>query len=102
VPILRTGIGDSVFYPQKWVGPAIVRITYGGAGALVVWSQNANGDREALLANTTGPYRGDSLIDVLGSQRTLRFEVRTAGAWQIEVCPPEPCTRPRQHGERHR
>jgi hypothetical protein len=87
VPILRTGIGDSVFYPQKWVGPAVVRITYDGSGTLVVWAQNANGDREALLANTTGPYRGDSLIDVLGSQRTLRFEVRTAEAWQIEVLP---------------
>ena len=86
-PIVRTGSGDSVFYPQKWIGPAVVRITYDGRGSLVVWAQNANGEREALLANSSGPYRGDSLIDVQGNQRTLRFEVRTADAWQIEVLP---------------
>ena len=86
-PILRTGSGDSVFYPQKWIGPAVVRITYDGQGPLGVWTQNDNGEREDQLANSAGPYRGDSLIDFSGSQRILRFEVRTAGYWQIEVLP---------------
>ena len=87
VPILRTGTGDAVFYPQKWIGPAVVRISYDGSGPLLVWTQNDNAEREDLLASTTGPYHGDSLIDFLGSQRTLRFEVRTGEAWQIEVLP---------------
>jgi hypothetical protein len=84
---LRTGTGDSVFYPQKWIGPAVVRITFSGEGPLLVWTQNDNGDREELLTNTIGPYDGDSLIDLLGSQRTLRFEVRSGESWQIEVLP---------------
>lgn len=86
-PITRTGIGDSVFYPQKWVGPAVVRISYDGDGPLAVWTQNDNAEREDQLANSVGPYHGDSLIDLLGSQRILRFEVRTAEAWQIDVLP---------------
>ena len=86
-PIIRTGIGDAVFYPQKWVGPALVRINYPGTGTLVVWSQNANGERQDQLADRIGPYQGDSLIDFEGAQRTLRFEVRTGDAWQIEILP---------------
>jgi len=83
-PIVRVGSGDLVFYPQKWVGPAVVRIRYEGDGPFVVWTQNNNGEREDLLANSAGAYRGDSLIDFAGSQRTLRFEVRAqeAGSWK--------------------
>lgn len=86
-PIFRTGSGDSVFYPEKWVGPAVVRITYDGRGSFLVWTQNENGEREQLLANTVGAYHGSSLIDFLGNQRTRRLEVRTAEAWQIELLP---------------
>jgi hypothetical protein len=86
-PIVRVGSGDLVFYPQKWVGPAVVRIRYEGDGPFVVWTQNNNGEREDLLANSAGAYRGDSLIDFAGSQRTLRFEVRAQEGWQLEVLP---------------
>jgi len=86
-PITRTGIGDSVFYPQKWVGPAVVRISFAGKGPLTVWTQNDNGEREDQLTNSVGPYHGSSLIDLFGSQRILRFEVRTSEAWQIDVMP---------------
>lgn len=86
-PIPKSGRGDLVFYPQKWIGPAIVHITYGGKGPFVAWTQNDNAEREDLLANSSGPYEGNSLIDYLGNQRTLRFEVRTSDSWQIEVLP---------------
>ena len=86
-PILHTGIGDSVFYPQKWIGPAVVRIGYEGAGPLTIWTQNDSAEREDMLVNIVGPYHGDSVIDLLGNQRILRFEVRTAEAWTIEVLP---------------
>ncbi len=85
--MLHTGRGDSVFYPQKWIGPAVVRISYDAAGPLAVWTQNDNAEREDLLANVVGPYHGNSVIDLLGTQRILRFEVRTAGDWTIEVLP---------------
>ena len=86
-PIVHTGTGDSVFYPQKWVGPALVRISYSDAGPLAVWTQNDNGERDDLLVSSVGPYHGNTVIDMLGTQRILRFEVRTAGAWTIEVLP---------------
>lgn len=86
-PIVRAGSGDSVFYPQKWIGPAVVRISHSGAGPLTVWTQNDNAEREDLLVNVVGPYHGTSVIDLLGSQRILRFEVRTADDWTIEVLP---------------
>ena len=86
-PILRTGTGDSVFYPQKWVGPAVVRITYDGRGPLLVWTHDENGKREVMLTNSLGAYHGNSLIDFQGPQRTLRLEVRTTEAWQIELLP---------------
>ena len=86
-PILRTGTGDSLFYPEKWPGPAVVRITYDGSGFFSVWTLDKDGKRELQLANSLGAYHGDSLIDFLGNQRTLHFEVRTAGAWQIELLP---------------
>ncbi|MFH1186387.1 MAG: hypothetical protein V1755_15360 [Chloroflexota bacterium] len=86
-PILRTGTGDSVFHPQKWIGPAVVRITYDGRGPFLVWTQNENGKRELMLANSLGAYHGSSLIDFQGPQRTLRIEVRTAEAWHIELLP---------------
>lgn len=86
-PIAHSGIGDSVFYPQKWVGPAVVRISYDGPGPLTVWTQNDEAEREDMLVNVVGPYQGSCVIDLFGSQRILRFEVRTAGAWTIEVLP---------------
>lgn len=86
-PVLHSGRGDSVFYPQKWIGPAVVRIDCDGAGPLTVWTQNDNAEREDLLVNVVGPYHGNSVIDLLGSQRILRFEVRTAEFWTIEVLP---------------
>ena len=86
-PIVHAGRGDSIFYPQKWIGPAVVRIGYDGAGPLVVWTQDDNAEREDMLVTVAGPYHGSSVIDVLGSQRILRFEVRTADAWTIEVRP---------------
>jgi hypothetical protein len=86
-PIAHSGIGDSVFYPQKWIGPAVVRISYDGPGPLTVWTQNDDAEREDMLANVVGPYQGNSVIDLFGNQRILRFEVRTAGAWTIEVLP---------------
>ena len=86
-PILRAGSGDLVFYPQKWIGPAVVRVGHDGAGPLTVWTQNDNAEREDMLVNAIGPYHGNSAIDLLGSQRILRFEVRTADAWTIEVLP---------------
>lgn len=86
-PIARSGAGDSVFYPQKWVGPALVSIGYDGAGPLTVWTQNDNAQREDMLVNVAGAYHGNSVIDLLGTQRILRFEVRTAGQWNIVVLP---------------
>jgi hypothetical protein len=86
-PIVHSGSGDSVFYPQKWIGPAVVRVSHDGAGPLTVWTQNDNAEREDMLVNVVGPYRGNSVIDLLGIQRILRFEVRTADAWTIEVLP---------------
>jgi hypothetical protein len=86
-PIVHSGRGDSVFYPQKWIGPAVVHVGYDGAGPLTVWTQNDNAEREDLLVNSVGPYQGNSVIDLLGTQRILRFEVRTADAWTIEVLP---------------
>jgi hypothetical protein len=80
-------MGDSIFYPQKWIGPAVVRISYDGTGPLTVWTQNDNAEREDMLVNVVGPYHGNSVIDLLGSQRILRFEVRTSEAWTIEVLP---------------
>ena len=86
-PITRTGTGDSVFYPQKWIGPAIVRILYDGSGPFAAWTQNDFGQREDMLANSLGSYHGESLIDFMTNQRTLRLEVRTKESWHMEVLP---------------
>jgi hypothetical protein len=86
-PIVLTGSGDSIKYPQKWIGPALVRINHSGDGPFLVWTQDQNAERVDLLAKSPGPYQGASLIDFTGAQRTLRFEVRAAGTWQIQVLP---------------
>ncbi|HEY5984676.1 MAG TPA: hypothetical protein VIU38_14515 [Anaerolineales bacterium] len=86
-PITLTGRGDSVVYPQKWVGPALVRINYSGGGPFFVWTQDQNGERVDQLAQSVGKYRGDSIIDFSGNERTLRFEVRAVRDWQIDVLP---------------
>lgn len=85
--ITLTGQGDAVVYPQKWIGPALVRINYDGGGPLLVWTQDNNAERVDLLAQTNGPYHGASFMDFIGNQRSLRFEVRTTDHWQIDVMP---------------
>jgi hypothetical protein len=85
--ITLTGQGDAVVYPQKWIGPALVRINHDGGGPLLIWTQDNNAERVELLAQADGGYHGASFIDFVGSQRTLRFEVRTNGHWQIDVMP---------------
>ena len=64
-----------------------MRTSYDDSGPLTVWTQDDNAERQEMLVNAAGPYHGNAVIDLLGSQRILRFEVRTAGAWTIEVQP---------------
>jgi hypothetical protein len=85
-PIIMTGRGDSVIYPEKWDGPAVAHITYHGSGFFFVWNHDPSGQRQDLLADRFGDYDGTSLID-FATGRTLRFEVRAAEAWRIELLP---------------
>lgn len=88
-PIVLSGTGDSVVDVEKWDSAAIARINNNGGGNFIVQNYNANGEQIELLVNTIGNYEGVVLLDILESQLTTRFEIKSSGQWEIEVLPLE-------------
>lgn len=72
---------------QKWDGPALAHITYGGSGNFAVWNYGTDGERIDLLVNTISKYEGTRPLDFLGDEHTTRFQIEGRGQWEIQVLP---------------
>jgi hypothetical protein len=87
-PIVLTGSGDAVVDVARPDTPGLVRIMGNAASRhFAVTTYGVNGERIALLVNTTQPYEGIRPLDFLQNEHTGRFEVTATGSWTIEILP---------------
>jgi hypothetical protein len=86
--IILTGTGNAVVDVDKTSLGALVHIVGNDAGRhFAVTNYGAGNKKYDLLANTTDPYDGIRPLDFLDREHTIRFEVKGAGSWTIEIIP---------------
>lgn len=62
-------------------------MTHNGAANFAVWSIDASGGQNDLLANVIGPYSGTVLFDEGSGVHSVAFDVDADGAWTIVIKP---------------
>lgn len=85
-PIILIGSGDDIIDLDWPYGVAIVEIT-GNSSSRYFGVKTLDENNEFLdqLVNTTDPYNGTRLINIVDNERVARFEIKAAGEWEIIV-----------------
>ncbi len=81
------GSGNMVVNVSKWAGPALLHARYGGSSNFMVSNYDAGNQKISVLVNTIGVYDGYRPLDILGTEHTVRFEVKAEGPWHLEILP---------------
>lgn len=86
-----SGSGDEVLKITKPNGasqPAIVTATHKGSGHFAIWSLDKNLEKNDLLVNTIGEYKGTTLLDAVTFDQEVRsthLDISANGAWAIAI-----------------
>lgn len=91
-PIGYSGTGDDLINiekPGQRDDPVITYVTGNAAGRhFAVTGYDADGERTALLVNTTDPYEGIVPVDFrMRDSPTAQLEINAPGDWEIELRP---------------
>jgi hypothetical protein len=87
-PIRLNGSGKKVVkfrIPED--AAAIAQVSYGGKGNFAIWSLAASGDKNDLLVNVIGKYKGTVLFDESAGEHSVAFEVDAVTKWAIIIKP---------------
>jgi len=86
VPLVFSGSGAKVLELNKWVGPAIARITHSGKSYFQIEGFDAYDKHIEFLVDSFGDYSGIVPVD-FGDKTTRRLTVNADGAWGIQILP---------------
>lgn len=85
-PVVLSGVGDNVVDLDWPYGVAIVEIIGNPSSRhFAVTSYTKDNEYIDLLVNTTEPYYGIRMIDLLEEDTVARFEINATGEWQITI-----------------
>jgi hypothetical protein len=86
-PIKFTGTGSKVIDINKWPGVALAQASYDGGDNFIVEQFDASNNNIGILFNGLYNYHGTKLLDEREGESTSRLQVKTTGAWTIEILP---------------
>lgn len=84
-PMDFTGSGDDIVtFPTNLVGEfAVLEITYESGGNFIVWLYNSNNEKEDLIVNVIGHYKGRVMINAEDDASGAMLQVESNGPWTI-------------------
>jgi hypothetical protein len=87
-PISLHGTGNKVArfrIPRS--AAAVAEISHSGSSNFAVWTIGQGGDRQDLLVNEIGGYRGTVLFDEQDGQHSVAFQIAADGRWTVRILP---------------